>query len=82
MKRIFKYLKETLDYGYRGNRFYPQIRGLLNYSDSDYAADIDTRRSTSGYIFKIMNDPVTWNSKRQATVSLNTTKAASISRQV
>jgi len=73
VKRIFKYLKETLDYGitYRNNGSIPKLE---EYSDFDYAADIDTRRSTSGYIFKIMNSPVTWNSKRQATVSLSTTE--------
>jgi len=63
VKRIFKYLKETVDLGitYRGSE---SDLILTGYCDSDYAADIDTRRSTSGYIFKIANGPVTWSSKR------------------
>lgn len=48
---------------------------LTGFSDSDYAADVDTRRSTSGYIFKLSNGPVTWMSKRQACVSLSTAEA-------
>lgn len=48
---------------------------LIGFSDSDYAADMDTRRSTSGYIFKLANGPITWMSKRQSCVSLSTTEA-------
>lgn len=74
IKRIFKYLKETDHYGimYTKNNA-PNI--LKGYSDSDFASDTDTRRSTTGYIFKLSNGPVTWNSQRQSTVSLSTTEA-------
>ena len=34
-----------------------------------------TRKSTSGYLFKLSGRPVTWTSKKQATVSLSTTEA-------
>jgi len=63
VKRILKYLKETVDLGitYKGNK---SDLILTRYRDSDYATDIDTRRSTNGYIFKIANGPVTWSSKR------------------
>lgn len=75
MQRIFKYLLNTRDYGilYQGNN--AKCNNLVGYSDSDFASDLDSRRSTSDYIFKLANGPVTWKSKRQDTVSLSTTEA-------
>ena len=35
----------------------------------------DTKRSTSGYVFTMAGAPVTWSSKRQATVALSTVEA-------
>ena len=37
---------------------------LLGFSDSDHAGCVDTRRSTSGYVF-FFNGPISWNSKLQ-----------------
>ncbi|XP_052757808.1 uncharacterized protein LOC113516220 [Galleria mellonella] len=45
------------------------------YSDSDYANDIDTRRSTSGYIFMKNGAAVTWATQRQQSIALSTTEA-------
>ncbi|GJR84705.1 retrovirus-related pol polyprotein from transposon TNT 1-94 [Tanacetum coccineum] len=47
VKRIFRYLKGTSDVGliYGGEREYL----VAGYSDSDYAADLDARRSLTGY---------------------------------
>ncbi|KAK6146097.1 hypothetical protein DH2020_019966 [Rehmannia glutinosa] len=46
VKRIFRYLKGTIQYGL----FYPKNEkfSLKGYSDSDYAGNIDDRKSTSG----------------------------------
>jgi len=74
IKRTFKYLKETEHYGIMYTKINaPNI--LKGYSDSDFASDTDTKKSTTGYIFKLSNGPVTWNSQRQSTVSLSTTEA-------
>jgi len=49
---------------------------LVDFLDSDYAGDKDTRRSTTGYLFELANGSVTKRcSKRQNTVSLSTTEA-------
>lgn len=48
---------------------------LEGFSDSDYAGDIDTRRSTSGYVFKLSDGPITWMSKRQNCITLSTAEA-------
>ncbi|GKG26388.1 hypothetical protein Tco_0399534, partial [Tanacetum coccineum] len=52
-KRIFRYLKGTSDVGliYGGDREYI----VAGYSDSDYATDLDARRSLTGYVFTIGN---------------------------
>ena len=39
------------------------------------AGDKDTRRSTSGYVFSFGSAPISWSSKRQATVALSTCEA-------
>ncbi|KAE8665560.1 PLAC8 family protein [Hibiscus syriacus] len=43
--------------------------------DVDYAGDHDTRRSTTGYVFKLGSETISWCSKRQPTISLSTTEA-------
>ncbi|UYV73987.1 hypothetical protein LAZ67_11001719 [Cordylochernes scorpioides] len=73
LKRIFKYLKGTLDSGILYKR--KDVIKLIGYSDADFAGDIDTRRSTSGYIFLLAGGPVTWTSQRQSVVALSTTEA-------
>lgn len=43
--------------------------------DSDFRGDLDTRRSTSGYVFKYNGCTVLWSSKRQSSTSISTTEA-------
>ncbi len=47
----------------------------LAFVDADYGGCCDTKRSTSGYVFTMIGAPVTWSSKRQATVALSTVEA-------
>jgi hypothetical protein len=72
-KRVLRYLKHTQDYklvySTSGN---PDI---LGYSDSDWAGDILSRKSTSGYIFLLAGGAVTWKSRKQQTVAISTTEA-------
>lgn len=48
---------------------------LIGYTYSDYAGDIDDRRSTSGYVFMLGGGAVAWASKKQPIVTLSTTEA-------
>jgi len=43
--------------------------------DSDYAGDLDKRRSTVGYVFTLSQAQVSWRCTSQLTVALSTTKA-------
>lgn len=73
VKKILKYLKDTINFGL----CYQSVKSpeLVGYSDADYANDITTRRSTTGYIFIKCGAAVTWCSQRQHTVALSTTEA-------
>ncbi|KAL5537363.1 hypothetical protein UlMin_046142 [Ulmus minor] len=73
VRRILRYVKSTIDYGllYKKGEDYK----LVGYCDADYAGDHDTRRSTTGYVFKFGSGTISWCSKRQPMVSLSTTKA-------
>jgi len=77
IKRIFKYLSNTEDFGilYRDC----DISDIRGFSDADYAGDVNTRRSTTGYLFALADGAITWASKRQTTVSLSTTESEYIS---
>lgn len=73
-KRILKYIKGTLNRGI----LYHHSKGEISfdgYSDSDYAGDLDTRRSTTGFVFTVNGSAITWCSRRQSSVSKSTTEA-------
>ena len=48
---------------------------LSAYTDSDMAGDIDTRKSTSGYLITFAGGAVSWQSRLQKCVALSTTEA-------
>jgi hypothetical protein len=48
--------------------------GLFGYVYSDYASDLDKRRSLSGYVYTVRGCVVSWKACLQATVAMSTTK--------
>jgi hypothetical protein len=69
---IFRYLRGTSN---ACLRFGKSTRGLVGYVDSDYACDLDTRRSLTGYVFTIGGCAVSWKARLQATIALSTPEA-------
>ena len=72
VKRILRYIRGTSDVElcYGGLQF--TVRG---YVDSDFAGDLDKRKSTTGYVFTLAGAAVSWVSKLQTVVALSTTEA-------
>jgi hypothetical protein len=70
VKRIFRYLKGTMNYGL----WYPRNQNfqLSVYSDEDWANCMDERKSTSGGAFFLGDSLIAWLSKKQGSISLST----------
>lgn len=71
-KGVLRYVSGTANYGitFGGDKI-----DLEAYCDADYAGDIDTRRSTTGYVFILSGGAISWSSRLQPTVAVSTTEA-------
>ena len=72
VKWILRYLKGTsgMCLCFRRNDL-----TLQGFSDADLGGDLDSRKSTTGYIFTLGGTAVSWKSKLQSRVALSTTEA-------
>jgi len=75
VKRILRYLRGTVDYGCKYERGAELKPVLLGYSDSDFAGDIEDRKSTTGVIYFLGSSLVTWASQKQKIVALSSCEA-------
>ena len=48
---------------------------VIGYSDSDFAGCVDSRKSTSGYIFMFANGAISWRSAKQTLTATSTMEA-------
>lgn len=73
VKCMLRYLKGTLDCGlrYRKN----EDISITKFSYSDWAANINTRRSITGYVVFLDTNPILWQSKKHDTMSRSSTEA-------
>ncbi len=71
-KGVLRYLAGTRDYCLI---FSGSSLQLVGYCDADYAGDLDSRRSTTGYVFIMNGAAISWQSKRQPTIAASTTEA-------
>ncbi|KAG9442249.1 hypothetical protein H6P81_018103 [Aristolochia fimbriata] len=72
VKWILRYLRGTSNtcLEFKKNNF-----RLVGYVDSDYAGDLDRRRSLTGYVFTLENCAISWKATLQHVVALSTTEA-------
>ena len=70
VKRIFRYVKGTLDHGRPA-----QPLNLYGYSDADWAGCPFDRRSTTGYCIFLGPNVVSWCAKKLPTVSRSSAEA-------
>ncbi|KAL0426860.1 UNVERIFIED_CONTAM: Retrovirus-related Pol polyprotein from transposon TNT 1-94 [Sesamum latifolium] len=66
ISQVCKYMSKPV------SRYNPLVAG---YVDSDYAGDLDDRRSITGYVFTLGGGPICWKSTVQSIVALSTTEA-------
>ena len=52
---------------------------VIGYSDSDFATCVDSRKSTSGYIFMFANEAISWRSAKQTLIAISTMEAKFVS---
>ncbi|XP_073039066.1 secreted RxLR effector protein 161-like [Primulina eburnea] len=79
VKWLLRYLKETKKLKLVYSRSQQSTCEVIGYCDSDYAADLDKRRSLSGYVFTVGGNVVSWKSSLQHVIALSTTEAEYIS---
>jgi hypothetical protein len=48
---------------------------LIGYSDADMGGDIDDRKRTSGIVFFLAGNPVTWQAAKQRVIALSSCEA-------
>ncbi|XP_035844452.1 secreted RxLR effector protein 161-like [Helianthus annuus] len=73
VKHIIRYIKGTIQ---NGLKYQSGGDGkLVGFSDSSFGTDIQDRRGTTGTVFYLSNNIVTWSSQKQRTVALSTCEA-------
>ncbi|CAN6703494.1 unnamed protein product [Malus baccata var. baccata] len=73
VKRILRYVQGTISYGLTYSS--SSDSSLVVFSDSDWAADPNTRRSITGFVVYLGHNPISWQSKKQASISRSSTEA-------
>nr|GEU62932.1 retrovirus-related Pol polyprotein from transposon TNT 1-94 [Tanacetum cinerariifolium] len=73
VKRIFRYLRGTVNRGLWYPKYYSVALTVFAYAD--HAGCQDTRRSTSGSVQFLRERLISWSSKRQKSVAISGTEA-------
>jgi hypothetical protein len=72
-KKVMRYLQGTNDYGLTFR--HTDHLEVVGYSDSDFTGFVDSRKSTSRYIFLLAGGAISWRSNKQTIVATSTMEA-------
>ena len=75
VKQFARYLKGTPDIGILFRKDAQREPTLVGYSDSDFAGDSSSSKSTTGYIILFNDAPIHWKAQLQKHVTLSSTEA-------
>lgn len=79
LKNVVRYLKSTRHLGLTFLKFNCVINSVTAFADSDFASDMEDRKSVSGFLIKLNDKIITWQSKKQVVVTLSTCEAEYVS---
>jgi hypothetical protein len=82
VKRNVRYISGTINYGCKYVKGGNLELELLGFTDSDLAGDLVQRKSTTGIVFFLGPNLVTWTSQKQRVVSLSSCEAKYIAAAV
>ena len=68
-------LEGTINFGLKFSCLSDENPQIIGYCDTDWAGDLNTQRSISGFVFQMGQSTISWCSRRQATVAKSTTEA-------
>ncbi|XP_046145331.1 secreted RxLR effector protein 161-like [Osmia bicornis bicornis] len=71
-KRVLRYIKRTEKMEIV---FTKTENELIGFSDADWGASIDDRRSYTGYVFRLFGGAISWSSRKQKTVAMSSAEA-------
>ena len=74
VKQILRYVAGSKSWGLRYEIKKERVQ-LTGFSDSDFAGDVDARRSTTRVIFFLGSSPITWQSTKQKVVAQSSCEA-------
>lgn len=72
VRRVLRYIKGTIDHGVlmlRKKKTNTNAE-VYGYTYSNFNGDQDEKKSISGYIFMIEDDPISWSSRKQSSMAL------------
>ena len=76
LKRTLRYLKTTADHGLVYDFSFDNTRtgktGIYGYYDASHADDVDTLKSTMGFVFFLEGCPIVWKSKVHSFLTTST----------
>ena len=82
VKRILKYFRRTRTKGLKYTAVAGEVLGTFAadliaaaWADASFADDVDSRRSTQGFVAKLLGGAIAWFSQTQKCITLSTTEA-------